>query len=1255
MRSGLLILAISLSVVATAQDLTLRAGLDSVCTGRLLDPGGARDYRPDERFVATLCPTTARSQLALAFRAVDIRAGDRLCIFDGRDTLAPQLSCASDWPAGGVDVQASLANPSGCLTLVWSADPIGQGRGFEAAIACRSACQAVVPTIASGPGALDSLGDYVIDLCAGALFDLRAGAAFPQNDRAYHQDAATTAFRWRRADGTEASGATLTEAFARGGAYVFELTAVDQRGCRSVPGLAIRARVAPRPSFTRARDLPDTLCAGEPLDLRIDATPGGQGSVQVSTPTQYFPLITQRVDSLPLPDGTGATHESAISIAHFAPGARLASARDLRRVCATVEHSWLRDLSIDLIAPDGRVLALHDHPGRFGSEAFLGVPIERDDRADPPPPGVGWEYCWTGDSPRGTWLGYLRDHPTTATLPEGDYAPRGDLASLTGAPLNGAWRLRVKDHWESDNGWIFSWRLEFDDRLPLRRDSFATAVTQLTWLRNPAQSAYAPTAVRYASPGAGVLVPTLRAVDDFGCVYDTSFAVVVLPDTHPDCDSCVSAVDTLARVRAVRGDTVRFDVAGFGDSLAIYRYAGTHPLTAASHPASRPLVLPLGVAAPPIIRLGAAAEELVEVCVDIDVADASDLTLVLQAPSGKTALLTAGRLAGRRGLRQTCFRTGGTALDAAGALVADVLAPQTPFETLAGERVDGAWSLAVTDDRGLRDTTWVYGFTLGLSGGGGARSLVLEPGVIELPSGVLATVADESRSYRFSRTDARGCTRAWVVPVDVREPCGLQLLELGYSQPTCPQSDDGQLTLAAIGQQGSVRYRLGERVSLDGKFADVASGPWVCDAVDSVGCTARLAGRLPGADTAGVDVYVEVRECLPLRYAVAIDTFGPIAVRDLRWTDDALAPVDYRDSLPPGSYRLRIADARGCITYRPVELPAYAPLAARAQVQAPSCAGGGDGSIRVEIEGGLGPYAVVWDDFDVGAERRYLYAGTYRGLVEDSLGCTAAFVAVVPETSGLELGIDVADAACEDGRGGSLSVRVAGGTPPYLYSIDGAPFLPDARFYDLPPGTYRVTVQDGGFCESTREVAVGGTSHKELTATDLDLPEQLTAGDTIELRIPDELADGEAVAWSYTESGWFACATCARTDFVPLESGTLVLVRGAGAECRTVDRLQLRVGERAAVLVPTGFAPGTPDGVLRVHGRSGTVIDRFAVFDRWGALLYEDRDFRVNAPRGWDGTLGGSPAPAGVYLYEVDVREASGAVRRIRGATTLLR
>jgi hypothetical protein len=172
---------------------------------------------------------------------------------------------------------------------------------------------------------------------------------------------------------------------------------------------------------------------------------------------------------LPLPDGDGTSYETKLNFTGFGPNQTVASASDLQYVCAKMEHSWIRDLQIDLITPPNAqgvstTIELNKMLGQTGSEVYLGEPIDTD--TDNPVPGVGYRYCWSMNASKPPMLEYANANPVpftqVLTLPASSYKPVTPFANLIGAKLNGDWTLKVTDLWGVDNGFIFEWTIAFD-------------------------------------------------------------------------------------------------------------------------------------------------------------------------------------------------------------------------------------------------------------------------------------------------------------------------------------------------------------------------------------------------------------------------------------------------------------------------------------------------------------------------------------------------------------------------------------------------------------------------------------------------------------------------------------------------------------------------------------------------------------------------------------------------------------------------
>ena len=62
------------------------------------------------------------------------------------------------------------------------------------------------------------------------------------------------------------------------------------------------------------------------------------------------------------------------------------------------------------------------------------------------------------------------------------------------------------------------------------------------------------------------------------------------------------------------------------------------------------------------------------------------------------------------------------------------------------------------------------------------------------------------------------------------------------------------------------------------------------------------------------------------------------------------------------------------------------------------------------------------------------------------------------------------------------------------------------------------------------------------------------------------------------------------------------------------------------------------------------------IFNRWGELIFEKRNFPVNAPAaGWDGNFKGKSAPVDAYVYIIEFVCDNGSIIPFKGNVTLIR
>ena len=199
-----------------------------------------------------------------------------------------------------------------------------------------------------------------------------------------------------------------------------------------------------------ATDCADSDCAD---DIVCQSPGGNQGDCGEAT----YPGET-----LAIPDGVGMSYETSLTISGFTNGQKLQSADGFVSVCVDMEHSWLRDLQLELECPSGQILVLQEFLGQTGGPIYMGVPDDND--GYDPIPGIGMNYCWSAAATNPTMLdwGDANQNFLDPTLPEGDYQTSGQASSLVGCDLNGAWTIRATDDWAIDNGYIFGWTVNFN-------------------------------------------------------------------------------------------------------------------------------------------------------------------------------------------------------------------------------------------------------------------------------------------------------------------------------------------------------------------------------------------------------------------------------------------------------------------------------------------------------------------------------------------------------------------------------------------------------------------------------------------------------------------------------------------------------------------------------------------------------------------------------------------------------------------------
>jgi gliding motility-associated-like protein len=106
--------------------------------------------------------------------------------------------------------------------------------------------------------------------------------------------------------------------------------------------------------------------------------------------------------------------------------------------------------------------------------------------------------------------------------------------------------------------------------------------------------------------------------------------------------------------------------------------------------------------------------------------------------------------------------------------------------------------------------------------------------------------------------------------------------------------------------------------------------------------------------------------------------------------------------------------------------------------------------------------------------------------------------------------------------------------------------------------------------------------------------------------------------------------------------------------CQGEDEVNIIVADKAYFKVPSAFSPngdGINDVVRPLTAGFRSIIF-FKIYDRWGHLVF---DMYTDRTGGWDGTVKGKMADAGVYYWHAKAINQNGEQETFKGDITLIR
>lgn len=322
-------------------------------------------------------------------------------------------------------------------------------------------------------------------------------------------------------------------------------------------------------------------------------------------------------------------------------------------------------------------------------------------------------------------------------------------------------------------------------------------------------------------------------------------------------------------------------------------------------------------------------------------------------------------------------------------------------------------------------------------------------------------------------------------PFNISQPIAkLQVSIDNKSDISCPEANDGAITLKVTGGTGSYAYQWDDNVTTKDR-TNLKEGTYKVTVKDDNSCTitsedikivSPSAITIPQPTISNVSIYGQNTGAIKFSSPPS----GGVGTLTYSWTSDKFSgsknSLDL-SNLEAGEYTLLVRDNNGCTNSKTFTVTQNPELKVDIkETTSIKCFGGTNGQLTAEVIGGFGTYTYVWkkgNDVIVGENQSTitnLSNGMYSVYVTDSANLGGPYAQAnqlnydLKEPNELKVSvINSTNVLCHDATTGAISIAVEGGNAPYTYQWkkNGADYpITTKDLINLGAGTYQVIVTD---------------------------------------------------------------------------------------------------------------------------------------------------------------------------------------------------
>ncbi|MBO9585416.1 MAG: T9SS type A sorting domain-containing protein [Flavobacterium sp.] len=379
-------------------------------------------------------------------------------------------------------------------------------------------------------------------------------------------------------------------------------------------------------------------------------------------------------------------------------------------------------------------------------------------------------------------------------------------------------------------------------------------------------------------------------------------------------------------------------------------------------------------------------------------------------------------------------------------------------------------------------------------------------------------------TYEYTVTDANVSNCSITGSIQITEP-GTSISvnpSVTQTQPSTPTAFDGKIKVSGMGGTPGYTYAwykgnspINPDPDQDGEAIGLDNGTYHVVITDANNCSVTSADMVLNALAVAIDAHTDIKCFGESTGSITAKAFGGLGSGyTYKWytmngtTETAQGTTTATISnIPFGTYRVRVNEGQTPSAYIDYTLtqPA-APLNVTHNKTDPSCFGGNNGTIILNVSGGTvgSGYTYLWSNGSTAKDQTTLTAGTYSVTVNDAYNCPFTINGIVlgQPTPITIPAPSITHVAIYGQSTGSITLNsITGGTPnngnyiyKWTYDKENTFLQTTKNISALKAGKYTLEVTDSKSCTATQTYTI--TENPELTVSINETKSILCNGNT---------------------------------------------------------------------------------------------------------------------------------------------------------------